>query len=470
MANNLIIGSTLHELPERLCCFDTDYESFSEIKSARLFPTGTSVKTTKETNLTSIFLSTLSAIRPYREAMLSILNPKARKINNKSAQLHVFIEINDLDGNGKKSDKGRPDGLIVLTTGKAQTIEWAAFVEVKVNSDLSSEQINRYLDVARKHGTDLITISDQIVSTPFQTPITEKLSTRNVNLYHWSWIYIRAKAQQVIECANQIGCEITYDVDQIYILQEFMRHLDDPKINVGHFSHMGAKWGACVKELRQLPNGAKVAPDLLDYIATAWMHEEQDLCYHIYLKTRLKVYLEQTKAEKASLAERKQKIADSLLKTKSINLGISVPQSTSIQDSLENSKRKRVEISICFLSSSLLLCVSLEPNPEQKAVGQTTSFITNLEKIKAGMEDELKVTAVYKRKKKTSPITFNELQNQKARKLEYATVDKTLGDKIEMMEISQHVELGRAVFASPTKFITQVETAVTNFVLQIFEA
>jgi hypothetical protein len=86
------------------------------------------------------------------------------------------------------------------------------------------------------------------------------------------------------------------------------------------------------------------------------------------------------------------------------------------------------------------------------------------------MEDELKITAVYKRKKKTLPVTLKELQNQKSRKVDYATVDKSLGDRIEVIELSQLVELGRAVFASPTKFITQVETAVTNFVLQIFEA
>lgn len=470
MASNLIIGSPITELTERLNYFETDFESFADNKKARLFPSGTSVKTTKETNLTSIFLSTLTAIRPYREALLSLLNPKAKKISNKSAQLHAFIEINDLNEVGTKSDKGRPDGLLVLTTGKAQTIEWAAFVEVKVNSELNGEQINRYLDVARKHGIDLITISDQIVSTPFQTPISDKLSSRNVNLYHWSWTYIRAKAQQVIEYANQIESADIYDVDQIFILREFMRHLDDPKVDVGHFTHMGTKWGACVKELRQLPTGAKIDPELLDYVATAWMHEEQDLCYHLYLKTRLKVYLEQTKAEKTSLTERKQKIIDSLLKSKCIHFRISVPHSTSIQDSLENSKRKKVEIRICFLSSSLHMCVGLEPHPDQKAVGQTTSFINNLEKIKTGMEDELKIIAVYKRKKKTAAVTLKELQHQKSHKIEYSTVDKTLGDQIEMLEVFQLVELGRAIFASPTKFITQVETAVTNFVLQLYEA
>lgn len=470
MANNQIIGSPLDELPERLNFFDIDFDTLCESKKARLFPSGNSAKTAKEMNLTAIFLSTLAAIKPYREAMLGILNPKAKKVSNKTARLHVFTEICDTEPNGCRTDRGRPDGLIILTTGKARTIEWAAFVEVKVNADLNEAQVNRYLDIARKYGTDLITISDQIVSTPFQTPISEKLSTRNVRLYHWSWIYIRAKAQQVIESAIQIGCDITYDIDQIYILREFMRYLEDPKINVGHFTHMGAGWSASIKELRQLPDGARIDSGMLDKIATAWMHEEQDLCYHVYLKTRLKVYLAQTKSEKMDLDERKRNILDSLIKSKCLTFELSVPYSTSVQDALENSKRKRVEITVCFRSSSIRMATTIKPNPNQKAVGQTTSFINNLERIGVGMEDDLKITAIYKRKKKSAPISLKELQHQKAHKIDYTIVDKELGDQIELIEISQVSELGRRIFASPTNFIVHLEKAVTNFISQIYEA
>ncbi len=84
------------------------------------------------------------------------------------------------------------------------------------------------------------------------------------------------------------------------------------------------------------------------------------------------------------------------------------------------------------------------------------------------MEDELKISAAYKWKKKTSPVPLKELQHQKAHKLEYATVNKEFGDQIERMEISQCVELGRGVFASPTKFISRLETVVTNYISQIY--
>ena len=101
MASNVIIGSLLSELPEKLNYYGVDIDFLSE-KRARLFPSGTSVKQTKETNLTSIFLSTLTAIRPYREALLGVLNSKAKKVSNKTAQIHVFTEISDRNSNGLK--------------------------------------------------------------------------------------------------------------------------------------------------------------------------------------------------------------------------------------------------------------------------------------------------------------------------------------------------------------------------------
>jgi|GEM_PF-1011693 len=467
MANSRIIGSYLSELPERLNYVGTDVDFLLD-KRARLFPSGKSVKKARETNLTSIFLSNLAAIKPYREVLLGVLNNKSKKVSNKSAQLHVFTEVCSLDVCGCATDKGRPDGLIVLTTGKAQVIEWAAFVEVKANSDLDAEQIKRYVEIAKEHEVDLITISDQIVATPFQTPLKDKINVRKVNLYHWSWIYIRTKAQQVIESAQQIGCETTYDVDQIYILEEFIRYLDDPNINVGHFTNMGKLWSSSVKELRQLQNGNTPKTELLSSVADSWLHEEQDLCYRIYLKTKLKTYLDLNRKEKANLEERKCRVVDSLGASKNINFTLLVPESSSVKDSLETSKRTRVDVSISFLSSSILLSAQFVPNMDQKAVGQTSSFVANLESVGAGMEDELKVTAVYKRKKKTEPTSLKDIQIQKDRKIAYSTVDKAFGDQIQSMEVSQHVELGRAVFASPTKFISQLEDAVTNYISQLF--
>lgn len=467
MANSRIVGSYLSELPDKLNYHGTEIDFLID-KRARLFPTGKTVKSSRETNLTSIFLSNLAAIKPFREVLLGILNSKARKVSNKSAQIHVFTEICDLDFKGCATDKGRPDGLIILTTGKAQLIEWAAFVEVKVNSDLDEEQIKRYLEIAKHHETDLITLSNQIVSTPFQSPLGSAFAAKKVNLYHWSWSYIRTKAQQVIESAQQIQCEQTYDVDQIYILEEFIRYLDDPAIDVGHHKNMGSAWSSSVKELRQLQNGVKPSSNLLGSIAESWLHEEQGLCYRIYLKTKLKVYLELNKKEKTNLEDRKEKIMESLAATKCISFSLLVPQSTSVQDSLESSKRTRVDVSICFLSSSVFISTEFEPNMDQKAVGQTSSFINRLEKVGTGMEDELKISAVYKWKKKSSPTSLKDLQLQKDKKVPYSTVDSSLGDQIQKMEVSQYVDLRSAVFASPTNFIIHLEESVTNFISQLF--
>ena len=53
-----------------------------------------------------------------------------------------------------------PDGLVVVSNGGK---EWVALVETKVaRSDLTTDQVEGYLDIAREQGFDsVITISNQ---------------------------------------------------------------------------------------------------------------------------------------------------------------------------------------------------------------------------------------------------------------------------------------------------------------------
>ena len=64
----------------------------------------------------------------------------------------------------------RPDGLIRVRRGQRT---WTALVEVKTGrNDLEAAQVTTYLDVARKHGTTVTTISHQVATTPGVHPVT----------------------------------------------------------------------------------------------------------------------------------------------------------------------------------------------------------------------------------------------------------------------------------------------------------
>ena len=88
-------------------------------------------------------LATLSAVKEFREELF--LGLGINKITNKNIQLHVFTELFNL------TKESRPDGLIIITSGKRfPLIEWAGFVEAKVKyEEIEKRQIERYIDFAR---------------------------------------------------------------------------------------------------------------------------------------------------------------------------------------------------------------------------------------------------------------------------------------------------------------------------------
>ena len=154
------------------------YSSKAELESrrARLFPAGNS---DNEVSTTSIFLSTLSAVKEYREELLTQIGIK--KINNQNISLHTYTELQS------NSKEDRPDGLIVVTSGKLKPIiEWISFVEVKIgNNPIDAAQVERYTNFGREVGINsIITVSNDLVTNPLQSPI--KLKKRSFNLFHWS--------------------------------------------------------------------------------------------------------------------------------------------------------------------------------------------------------------------------------------------------------------------------------------------
>ena len=77
--------SKIHEL------FNMESDKFEDYKS-RLFPIE---KNINERFVVSIFLSSLGAVKEYREALIQELS--ISKISNKTAKLHLYTEI-PLDG------------------------------------------------------------------------------------------------------------------------------------------------------------------------------------------------------------------------------------------------------------------------------------------------------------------------------------------------------------------------------------
>lgn len=194
---------------------------------ARLIPSISDTK--KEERVTSVLLAAFRVVPAFALEVLQ----DAGAPSGKSARVECFTEVVFEKTNGKLL---RPDGLITIKSGSKR---WTALIESKVGSaDLQSEQVEDYLDLAKAHGVNaLITISNQFVPKPSFHPVSvSKIKTRNVDLFHFSWISLVSKAI-LIEANKGVT-----DPEQVFILSELVRYLQHDASGVSAFSQMGSGW------------------------------------------------------------------------------------------------------------------------------------------------------------------------------------------------------------------------------------
>jgi hypothetical protein len=195
--------------------------------AARLIPTsGINGAEEQERRATSALLAVMSAVREFARAVLGPLGAPAGNVE-------TYIEVPFDLADGRRIF---PDGLIRVKRGSK---EWTALVEVKTGSnELTAEQLEQYLDVARDHGYDcLITISNELPAMAGSHPtVVDRRKLRKVQLHHYSWTEILSHA------VLQRQFRGVADPDQSWILGELIRYLEHPKSGALEFEDMGASW------------------------------------------------------------------------------------------------------------------------------------------------------------------------------------------------------------------------------------
>lgn len=195
-------------------------------QQARLIPTsGINGAQEQERRATSALLAVMSAVKEYGRSLTKSLGAPA-------GEIEAFIEVEfDLDGK-----KVIPDGLIRVTRGSRT---WTALVEVKTGrNDLQTEQLENYLEVARRHEIQaLLTISNETpVAGGVHPTKVDRRKLRHVELHHLAWSEVLALA--VLEKEHR-GVA---DPDQAYILGELIRYLEHPRSGALEFDDMSAAW------------------------------------------------------------------------------------------------------------------------------------------------------------------------------------------------------------------------------------
>ena len=197
---------------------------------ARLMPTaGIRNQQEQENRATSCLLAVMHGVPEFGHALLKELGaPKASVIE-------TFAEVRFKSA----ADSAlRPDGAIrCRRAGK----DWTCLVEVKTGASRHrADQVLSYLDLAKAHGFDgLLTISTQITSGPFESPIIfdgRKPPRKRPALWHLSWWHVLTEAivqQRYRGIANP---------DHEWVLRELIHYLSSPVSGAIGFEDMGENW------------------------------------------------------------------------------------------------------------------------------------------------------------------------------------------------------------------------------------
>jgi hypothetical protein len=220
---------------------------------ARLIPVV--ADTSKEGRVTSAFLAAFTCVPEYAGCLLGELGFRL----GKTSKIECFTETvfkNSTDA------KHRPDGLIVITTGKK---EWRALIEAKVgNVLLDKDQVEMYLDLAKQFNIDaVITVSNQFAATPTHHPVpVSRVKCKNVALYHWSWTHLMAEA---VMWVKHHGIS---DPEQSYILEELVRYLDHPASGILSIERMNPQWKDVCAAVQNAAPLNKNGEDVRETVAT----------------------------------------------------------------------------------------------------------------------------------------------------------------------------------------------------------
>ena len=225
---------------------------------ARLFPVLS--EASKEGRAASVFLACLEAVPAFAD---TILGPIGRPVGKRSS-VKSWTEVVF-----KSDEKIRPDGLLIIKTGKSI---WNAIFEFKVGGSLETEQVEKYLRLSKDNKIEcLLTVSNDLVPHPSISPVKfDGRLTRSVKLYHLSWTYIVTQAEILL---SEDDFESS---DHKYLISEFARFIIHKSTGIKGYDAMPQEWKEVVHVVRSNDSFSK--GDLrVNSVVDGWIQEEREL-------------------------------------------------------------------------------------------------------------------------------------------------------------------------------------------------
>jgi hypothetical protein len=418
---NKIVGLSKEE-------FDGFFESKQiTARVARLIPFS---KPGDEISLASVFMSSLKLIKEFRKQILSDLKMPS------GGKLHVYTEVCFSGG------KDRPDGLLVVE--KAGLIVDAALIELKNGSnDLEVEQLERYASIAKELEIPrIVTISNQFVSEPTQSPVPMK-NSKSLTFYHLSWSYILT-VSHILLASNDTNIE---DEDQKEIMKEVIHYFESDKSSVCGFNQMKKGWVETVKKIHS--RISLKADDIETKEAVlSWQQEEMDIA--LKLSKCLGVIVSSGESKyKNDLSKRLEDDTKKLITTNSLNSGLKIKGAAS-----------RISITAFIDKRAVEMHVSVRPPHDKKIKGQMSWLEKQINLCQTKNKDEFS---------KIFPELFIDIEIKNTSRPERVSA-KNFWDVYDHIKDKEIKEFGVVLFkdfgndfSSRTKFVSTIEDMAMNF-------
>ncbi|MDF3307045.1 TerD family protein [Rhodococcus sp. T2V] len=193
---------------------------------ARLFSViGVGAGEEQERRATSALIATMQAVRPFARAVCA-------RVGAPTGTFEGYVEVAYERGETKVI----PDAVLKVARGSRV---WTGLLEVKTGSGkLKKEQLENYLDVARKKKYDVVvSLSNDVPASAGELPVeVDRRKLAKVALRHLSWAEVAHEARMLLSHGG-----IDDDL-QAWVLAEFLRYLDHPRSGAVEFVDMGRHW------------------------------------------------------------------------------------------------------------------------------------------------------------------------------------------------------------------------------------
>ena len=405
---------------------------------ARLIPT--IADSQKEERLVSVLLATLAVVHPFAKQLLERCGEKM----GKTSKLLSYTEVKfpSLDENNKR-DEDRPDGLLILSTGKSQ---WKALVEAKINNvEIDKEQVLKYARTAREYGIDaVITLSNQLTPLPTHIPYTVPKALKNrVDFFHISWINVLTQASLILRDKEEISSE------QAFILEEMAHYFEHPKSGVKRFDQMNIEWRPLVAGII---NGKKLSKSSIEIENTisSWHQEERDVCLLLSRLIRKHVDIILPSKHKKNPELRFREACDSLITSHELRSRFRVPDAAS-----------DIEVTANLEGRAISCSMKLKAPGDKKQARASINWLLKQLRIKNG--NDVIVQALWPGKTPPTEKPLSEVRNN-PKCLEIGRPGATPTS----FEIRMVKDLAGG-FSKPRNFIKDLEEFVPQFYKQIGE-